>query len=203
MNRATRIAGMSILGWLTLLLLAGVALASEAAGHGGGHGGIDPAKVTDFILRTVNFAVFAGILFYLLAKKIKIKDVFANRSQEIAKTLDDLQAEKDAAAKALADMEAKLAAVAAEREKIIQQYIAEGELEKAKILEKAEMVAARIKDLAALTISQETKKAAQELKQEVADMATKLAEDLLKEKVTYADQQQLVEEYLKKVVEAH
>ena len=203
MSRGTKIAGLSVLGWGTLLLLAGVALASEAAGHGGGHGGISPAKVTDLILRTVNFVVFAGILFYLLAKKVKVKDIFASRSQEIAKTLDDLQAEKDAAAKALADMEAKLAAVAEEREKIIQQYIAEGQLEKAKILEKAEMVAARIKDLAALTISQETKKAAQELKQEVADMATKLAEDLLKEKLTYTDQQQLVEEYLKKVVEAH
>ena len=203
MSRGTKIAGLSVLGWGMLLLLAGVALASEAAGHGGGHGGISPAKVTDLILRTVNFVVFAGILFYLLAKKVKVKDIFASRSQEIAKTLDDLQAEKDAAAKALADMEAKLAAVAEEREKIIQQYVAEGQLEKAKILEKAEMVAARIKDLAALTISQETKRAAQELKQEVADMATKLAEDLLKEKLTYTDQQQLVEEYLKKVVEAH
>ena len=203
MSRGTKIAGLSVLGWGMLLLLAGVALASEAAGHGGGHGGISPAKVTDLILRTVNFVVFAGILFYLLAKKVKVKDIFASRSQEIAKTLDDLQAEKDAAAKALADMEAKLAAVAEEREKIIQQYVAEGQLEKAKILEKAELVAARIKDLATLTISQETKKAAQELKQEVADMATKLAEDLLKEKLTYTDQQQLVEEYLKKVVEAH
>ena len=120
MSRGTKIAGLSVLGWGMLLLLAGVALASEAAGHGGGHGGISPAKVTDLILRTVNFVVFAGILFYLLAKKVKVKDIFASRSQEIAKTLDDLQAEKDAAAKALADMEAKLAAVAEEREKIIQ-----------------------------------------------------------------------------------
>ncbi|MFZ5453765.1 MAG: ATP synthase F0 subunit B [Thermodesulfobacteriota bacterium] len=199
MSRARRLAGLGTLGFGAVLAFAGAAAASGS----GGHGGIDPAKVTDFILRTVNFAVFAGILFYLLAKKVRVKDFFAGRSQEIAKTLDDLEAQKDAAAKALAEMEAKLAAVAAEREKIIQQYIAEGQLEKAKILEKAELVAARIKDLAALTISQETKKAAQELKQEIADMATKLAEDLLKEKVTYADQQQLVEEYLKKVVEAH
>jgi F0F1-type ATP synthase membrane subunit b/b' len=35
------------------------------------------------------------------------------------------------------------------------------------------------------------------------DLATQLAEDLIKEKVTYTDQQKLVEEYLKKVVEAH
>lgn len=199
MNRAKRFAGLGVLGFGAVLALTQVA----AASGGGGHGGIDPAKVTDFILRTVNFVVFAGILVYLLAKKVRVKDFFASRSQEIAKTLDDLEAEKDAAAKALAEMEAKLAAVAAERDKIIQQYRAEGELEKAKILEKAEAVAARIKEMAAMSISQETKKATQELKKEVADLATRLAEDLLREKVTYTDQQELVEEYLKKVVEAH
>jgi F-type H+-transporting ATPase subunit b len=199
MNRAKRIAGLGALGIGAVLFLAGAA----AASGGGGHGGIDPAKVTDFILRTANFVVFAGILIYLLAKKVRVKDFFAARAQEIAKSLEDLEAEKAAAAKALADAEAKLAQVAGEREKIIQQYVAEGEMEKAKIVEKAEMVAARIKEMAAMTISQETKKATQELKQEIADLSTKMAEDLLKEKVTYADQQQLVEEYLKKVVEAH
>jgi len=199
MNRAKRIAGLGALGMGTVLALAGAA----AASGGGGHGGIDPAKVTDFILRTVNFVVFAGILIYLLAKKVRVKDFFAARAQEIAKSLEDLEAQKTAASKAVADAETKLAQVAGERKKIIQQYISEGELEKAKIVEKAEMVAARIKEMAAMTISQETKKAAQELKQEIADLSTKLAEDLLKEKVTYADQQQLVEEYLKKVVQAH
>jgi F-type H+-transporting ATPase subunit b len=199
MNRAKRIAGLGAIGIGALLAWAGVA----AASGGGGHGGIDPAKITDFTWRTANFVVFASILVYLLAKKVRVKDFFAARAQEIAKSLEDLQAQKAGAAKALAEAEAKLAAVAGEREKIIEQYKAEGELEKAKIVEKAEMVAARIKDMAAMTISQETKKAAQELKQEIADLATKLAEDLLKEKVTYADQQQLVEEYLKKVVQAH
>ncbi len=196
MNLAKRIMGLGALLIGPVLLLAGVAGASEAA-----HGGIDPAKVTDLILRTVNFVVFAGILIYLVAKPAK--NFFAKRSQDIAQSLEDLEAQKAAAAKALAEAEAKLAQVAGEREKIIQQYISEGELEKAKIVEKAEMVAARIKEMAAMTISQETKKAVQDLKQEIADLSTKLAEELLKEKVTYADQLQLVEEYLKKVVEAH
>jgi F-type H+-transporting ATPase subunit b len=183
--------------WLGLAL-AGVAL---AAGGGGGHGGVDPAKITDLIWRTVNFAVFAGILIYLVAKPAK--EFFGKRTQDIAQNLDDLEAQKVAAAQALKEAQAQLALVAGEREKIIQQYIAEGEVEKAKILEKAEAVAGRIKEMAALTIQQETKKAVQELKQEVVDLAGQLAEDLLKEKVTYADQQKLVEEYLKKVVEAH
>ncbi len=197
MTLAKRIWGLGTLATGTALLLAGVAGASEA----GGHGGIDSAKITDLILRTVNFVVFAGILIKLVAKPAK--NFFAKRSQDIAQSLEDLVAQKAAAAEALAAAEAKLAQVAGERERIIQQYVAEGELEKAKIVEKAEMVAVRIKDMAALTIDQETKKAIQELKREIADLSTKMAEDLLKEKVTYADQQVLVEEYLKKVVEAH
>jgi len=197
MNRLTRIAGLGALGLGAALVMAGVAGASEA----GGHGGIDPAKVTDLILRTVNFLVFAGILVKLVAKPAK--NFFAKRSQDIAQSLEDLEAQKAEAAKELAEAEAKLAQVAGERDKIIQQFIAEGELEKAKIVGKAEMVADRIKEMAAMTIDQETKKAVQDLKKEIADLATQMAEDLLTKKVTYADQQKLVEEYLKKVVQAH
>ncbi len=194
------------LRWLAALLaggawlvLAGVALGAEAAGE---HG-VTPEKITDLIWRTVNFLVFAGILGYLLVKKFPIKDFFARRSQEIAQSLSELEAKKAAAAQALREAEARLAQVAAEREQIIRQFVEEGELEKAKIIQKAEMVASRIKEMAALSIAQETKKAAQQLKQEVALQATELAEKLIKEKITPADQQRLVDEYLEKVVEKH
>lgn len=182
------------------MLLAGVAFGAEA---GGEHGGITPEKVRDLTFRTANFVVFAGILIYLLTKKLPVKDFFAQRSQEIAQSLSDLEAKKAAAALALQEAEARLAEVAAERDQIIQQFVAEGQLEKAKIIQKAEMVAARIKDMAALSIAQETKKAAQELKVEVANQATKLAEELIKKKMTPTDQQRLVDEYLEKVVEKH
>lgn len=179
------------------LVLAGSAGASEA----GGHGGIDAAKINDMIWRTVNFIVFAGILIKLLAKPAK--EFFAKRSQGIAVDLDELEARKAAAKQALEEAEARLAQVAAEKDKIIAQYVAEGEMEKAKILEMANLAAQRIKEMAALTIEQEIKKGALELKQEVANLATQMAEDLLREKITYADHQDLVQEYLKKVVETH
>jgi F-type H+-transporting ATPase subunit b len=202
-NRTGKRWGLGTLAGLGLtLLLAGVALASEAA-HGGGHEGISPAKIMDFIWRIVNFLVFAGLLVYLLAKKVKVKDIFAKRAQDIAQTLEDLEAKKAAAAAALKEAEARLAAVATEREAIIKQYMAEGEAEKAKILDKANQVAARLKEMAALTIQQETRKAVQVLREEVADLSTQMAADLIKEKATLADQQVLVEEYLKKVVETH
>jgi F-type H+-transporting ATPase subunit b len=182
------------------LLLAGAAIASEAA-HGGGHGGMDPAKLQDLLWRTVNFVVFAGILIKLVAKPAK--NFFAQRSQDVAENLDDLEAKRAAAEAAVKAAEARLAEVALEREGIIKQYLAEGELEKSKILDKANAVAERLKEMALVSIEQETKKAAQTLKEEIVDQATQLATDLIKKKATPADQQGLVEEYLKKVVKTH
>jgi F-type H+-transporting ATPase subunit b len=191
--------------WATLgglgagLLLAGAAAASEAA-HGG-HGAIDPAKIQEFIWRSVNFVVFAAILIKLVAKPAK--NFFAQRSQDVATTLEELEAKLAEATAAMQAAETRLGEVAKEREKIIQQYMDEGEMEKAKILDKANMVAERIKEMAALSIQQETKKATHELREEIVGMATQMATDMIKEKATYADQQGLVKEYLKKVVETH
>ncbi len=181
------------------LLLAGVAVASEAA-HGGEHG-ISPEKIQDLIWRTVNFVVFAGILIKLVAKPAK--NFFSQRSQDVATNLEELEGKQAAAEAAVKAAETRLHEVAQERDKIIQQFIAEGEMEKAKILDKAELVAERIKEMAAFTIQQETKKAAQDLREEIVGLATQMATDMIKEKATYADQQGLVEEYLKKVVETH
>lgn len=191
-----RLMGAAFWGFGAVLLLAGVAAASEAA-----HGGISAEKIQELLWRTVNFVVFAGILVYLLAKPAK--KFFAKRSQDVATTLEEMAAKQAEFEAAVAAAEARLAAVAKERQNVIQQFIAEGEMEKAKILDKANLVAARIKEMAAFTIEQETKKAAQSLKEEVVGLATQMATDMIKEKATYADQQGLVEEYLKKVVETH
>jgi F-type H+-transporting ATPase subunit b len=189
---------LAIFGGVGLgLILTGVAVASEA----GGHGGISPEKIQDLLWRTVNFVVFAAILIKLVAKPAK--KFFGQRSQDVATTLEELAAKQAAAEAAVKAAETRLHEVAKEREKIIQQFMAEGELEKSKILDKAELVAQRIKEMATFTIEQETKKAAQNLKEEVVGLATQLATDMITEKATYADQQGLVEEYLKKVVETH
>ncbi|MRJ02801.1 MAG: F0F1 ATP synthase subunit B [Epsilonproteobacteria bacterium] len=65
------------LGLLSITLLASTAMASEG---GGG---------TDFIPRTVNFLIFAAILYYLVAEPVK--NFFKNRSEKIAKLLEEVQ----------------------------------------------------------------------------------------------------------------
>lgn len=190
-----------LLGLGSLLLTASMAWAAGGeAAHGEGHG-ITPAKMQDFIWRTFNFVVFAAILIKLVAKPAKA--FFAQRSTDIGASFEELEAKKAEAEAALKAAETRLAEVASEREQLIQQFMAEGEAEKKKIIEKAEMVAARIKEMAALSIEQETKKAVQELKQEVAEQATQMAEALIKKEITSTDQHKLVEEYLQKVVQKH
>lgn len=183
-----------------MALLLGVAHVALAAG-GGEHGGVTEAKMQDLIWRTFNFIVFAAILIKLAVRPAK--EFFASRAQSIAQSLEELEAKKQAAQAALAAAETRLKEVEKERERLIQQFVAEGELEKAAILKKAEMVAQRIKEMARMTIEAETKRAAQELKREVAEEATRLAEKMIREKLTFTDHQRLVEEYLEKVVEKH
>ena len=194
--RGLRIRGL-LLGLLASLAMVGAAWASEA----GGHGGIDSAKLNDLLWRTVNFVIFAGILYKLAAKPIK--QFFASRKIDINTELTDLETQKIKVQKALKEAKAQLAAVAAERDQLIQQYIAEGEAEKAKIIEKAEQSAERLKNMALMTIEAETKKAAADLKREIVETAVKLSERIIKEKIVPEDQQRLVDDYLAKVVEAH
>jgi F-type H+-transporting ATPase subunit b len=183
------------------LLVTSLALAAGGeAAHGEAHG-VTPEKISDFIWRSVNFLVFAAILIKLLTKPAKA--FFAKRATDIGETFEDLEAKKADAEAALMAAEERLAQVGAERERLLEQFLAEGEAEKAKIIQKAEMVAARIKEMAALSIEQETKKAAQELRQEVAEQATQMAEELIRKEITSTDHNKLVEEYLQKVVEKH
>ena len=78
------------------ILLLGLALAPVALLANEG------AVETDIVQRTVNFIIFAGILWYLLADKIKA--FFANRTlgiqSELDKVQDSLKASKDRVAEA-------------------------------------------------------------------------------------------------------
>jgi len=65
---------------LTLLITAGYVFASGDAESGGG---------TDIVQRTVNFLIFAGILYYLLANPVK--NFFGGRSKAIANELEKVQ----------------------------------------------------------------------------------------------------------------
>ncbi len=93
--------------YLTLLLLPVVVFASgDAEGtHEGG---------TDFWWRLFNFVIFFGILYYLIADKIKAffkgrGDKIAGRLSEVEEKLKEAKAEKEAAAMKAKDAESSAA----------------------------------------------------------------------------------------------
>lgn len=65
---------------LALLMMSGYLFAS---------GGAEGGEGTDIVQRTVNFLIFAGILYYLLAEPIK--NYFGGRSKDIANDLERVQ----------------------------------------------------------------------------------------------------------------
>lgn len=66
--------------YFMLLLLPAVLFAS---------GAVEGEGKTDIVPRVINFAIFAGILYYLLAKPLK--DYFTGRTSEIADRLTSIQ----------------------------------------------------------------------------------------------------------------
>ena len=83
------------------ILLLGLALAPVAV-----FASSEGAVETDIVQRTVNFIIFAGILWYLLADKIKA--FFANRTLSIQAELDKVQETLKASQDKFSDAEKKL-----------------------------------------------------------------------------------------------
>jgi len=172
---------------------------AEHGGSDGGHGGLSSEKVWDLVWRALNFAVLFVVLFVVLRKPLS--QFLSSRREGIAQTLADLEAKKNETEKRFQSLAARLSDLEIEREKILADYIKEGENEKAKILAHAQEMAERIKEQSELTIQQEIKQAKDDLKREIAAMSASMAEELIKKNINKKDQRRLVEEYLKKVVQ--
>ena len=88
---------------------------------------------TDIIPRTINFVIFAGIIYYLAAKPIK--DFFVGRSSSIADQLNSIQEKLKASNKEKEDAKELVAKAKVSAKSIIETTQQEIELQKAKISE--------------------------------------------------------------------
>ncbi|MDL1970868.1 MAG: ATP synthase F0 subunit B [Candidatus Desulfofervidaceae bacterium] len=164
-------------------------------GHGEHHYGRD--EWFDLLWRTINFALFAIIIYKAASKPLG--NVLKHREEAVRTKLEELEREKQKAHQVYLEYEAKLAQLDKEKEKIIQEFIALGEAEKQKIIEMAQKTAEQIKEGAKRAAEQEVKKAKNELRVEVAEMAAQLAEEIIKQNFKPEDQKKLIEEYLAKL----
>ena len=190
----------SAIVWMSILLLlcfSGVALGASGGEHGDGEAHVKGWVATD-TYKVINFAVLAAALVYLLRKPMS--KYLSDRIKGIQDQLDELEAKKKAAEEELARYNQKFQQLEQESEKIIEQYIQQGEDAKSRIIQEAGAAAEKLQEQARRNIEHEFKKARESLKAEVLEQSLAKAEELLKNKISADDQERLVDEYLEKVV---
>jgi len=181
-------------------------------GHGGEHGGEHaeghghwppPAinwtdfgnkQQAPFAALVINFAILAGA-YYSLGKKPVAAALDARRSA-VAKEIEEAQRLKREAEKRAEQYQAKLGHLEEELATAKAALVEAGKGEKERIVREAEEKAARMQKDAEFLIEQEVRQMQQDLWREAVEKATAAAEDLLRKRVTDADQERLAEEYL-------
>jgi F-type H+-transporting ATPase subunit b len=182
---------------MALIAIAGLAYASSGAEGSGAGGSLSPAKLKDLLWRTLNFAVLLIVLIKVLAKPLA--NGLRARQQSIKEQFTDLEERKTEADMAYQTYEEKLASIDQEVSDIIQAAIAQGEAEKARIIEEANRAAEDIKRQAEMAIQYELAAAKLRLREEVAGQAVVMAEELIRKNLQEDDQVKIIENYLAKV----
>ncbi|MBA3027467.1 MAG: ATP synthase F0 subunit B [Desulfobacteraceae bacterium] len=173
-----------------------------AFGESAGHGDSNEAPVkkwqtTDWA-RVLNFAVLAGVLFYLVRKPFS--QMLSDRIAGIKEQLSELEEKKQGAAKELAMYNEKLTQLGKEAEKIVDEYIRQGNEAKERILKEAKSSAEKLEEKAMKNIDHEFKQAKLKLQAEITEKALAKAEAKIISRISSEDQNRLVDEYLEKVV---
>ena len=86
---------------------------------------------------------------------------------------------------------------------IVEMIKAQGLSEKTKIIEEAKKAAVKIEEDTKARMEQEFNSASQQLRQEAAQLSVEMAEELLKRSITAQDHDNMVRDYLDKVVIKH
>ena len=183
---------------IILVIVISISVALAASEADGAHEG---NKWLDLVKKSFNFFVLIGLLYWMLAAKIK--EFFSGRRVEIKESLEKAVERKTEAEKKYREYSEKIDKASKEIDGILEMIKAQGVTEKQKIIEDAERTAKKMKEDAQARIEQEMKKATDELKAQAVDLSVKMAEEILKRSITQDDHKSMVKEYIDKVVTKH
>lgn len=169
---------------LALLLAPAVAHASEPAGE----------EFVDILLKGLNLALVFGLIAWY--GREPMRRFFADRRQVIAQDLGQAAKLLTDAELKYAEWERRMAGLDAELAEIRQQARERAEAERIRILADATASGERIRRDAETSLEQELRRARAELRAEAADLAVRLAGQLVAERMTAADGEKLLEEFV-------
>jgi F-type H+-transporting ATPase subunit b len=174
-----------------------IAFASYAFGSGGGEEGAHGSVLKDYMWKIFNFAILVIILFKFARKPLQ--NFLQKRTELIEKTLNEAKEAKEAATKALKEVEERLKLKDAELEAILSAAKKSGEHERDSIIEESARLKEKILEQAKTNIEFELKHAKESIKAEAVELAMELAEKKLKDKLTKNEQEKLLDDSLVKI----
>jgi len=176
--------------------------AAQESGHGGEPGELSLASLLasrEFQGTLVNFIVLVGLLVWVIRKKGN--PALAARRAEVEKELEEARRLRAEAEKRHLETANRLQKLDHEMVQIRGEMIKAGEAERDRVVAQAEEKAARIRKDTSFLIEQQMKQLRKELLHEAANAAVVAAEELLRERTTDADHDQLAQAYLKRLDE--
>lgn len=174
-----------------------ITAASSAFASSGGHGDVHYTFMGDWLPLIANFAIIVGLLVYFLRKPVR--DMFRNRTETIAKALEESRDARERAVAALADMEKKMREMEAETRGLITEAQARGEKDKQALVEEGKRIAKDIQEQVTTGTDIEVQKAKAALAAEAAVLAVDLAEGKIRSAIGKQDHERIVKEYIGKV----
>lgn len=186
----------------------------KEAGHGGGHGGGHDAPVIEnwwswdygpgkshhhppFGFALINFVVFLLILRRLIGPSFR--EMMANRHGDVRKALDRAQTLEKKAQEQLAEYERRTKAVESEVQELLTSLRKQAEAERQRIIAQAETEADKLLKDAESQVRVAIESARRDLERKAGQLAVDLAESLIRQKITDADQRALAERYVAQV----
>jgi F-type H+-transporting ATPase subunit b len=183
------------------LIMVGLKIAFVAAAFASGGGGHAQQDYTwkDWQWLVINFAVLMFVLIFFGRKPAK--EYFKNRTELIEKSLQEAREAKELAQKTLEEVRARLKNTDQEIEQILEASRKSGAKEKEEIIAEGERLKEKIIEQAKANIAFELQKAKEAIKSDAALMALELAEKQIKEQLGQKEQEELVDDYIKRLEE--
>jgi F-type H+-transporting ATPase subunit b len=180
-----------------LTSIVGVVIAAAVSASEGGHGAEEYTFMADWLPRLINFAIIVGLLVFFLRKPVR--DMFKNRTAEIAKAMEESREARERALAALAEMERKAREMDAETRAMVADAQIRGEKDKQALIEEGKKIALDIQAQVKIGVDIEVQKAKADLAIEASRLAVDLAEGKIKEKITGQDHERIVKDYITSV----
>ncbi len=183
---------------LAVLLLIPILMAAVSGGEAAEHqesGGLG------FVWKVVNFFVLFGAMFAFLRKPVTA--ILIKKTETIRGLLNDARRERLTAEAKLADAGVQAVALKNESVRLKERAAAEGRAETERIKKLAVREAERIRTLAAQEVAVRLQAGIRELKEYTAELAAGMAEARMKDRLTGADQVDLIDRSIERLKTIH